>query len=100
VLAISREDGSKIWCQELKGSDFVNVVYDGMRLFAATRGELFCLDPETGGVRWHNELKGCGWGLISIAGAGISSNALPPAAEKGRREEQRSASTAASAGAA
>jgi outer membrane protein assembly factor BamB len=30
-------------------------------------GEIFCLDPLTGKVLWHNPLKGFGTGLASIA---------------------------------
>ena len=72
---------------------FVNIVLDGENLYAATAGEIFCLDPATGDARWHNPLKGFGLGLVSIAAENGSSNALPPLlAEKKRQDEQASAS--------
>ena len=78
----------------LKGGEFVNVVLDGNNLYATARGEVFCLDPNTGIIRWHNPLKGYGWGLVSIAGEGISQNDSLLAAEKRRRDQQAAASSA------
>jgi hypothetical protein len=46
---------------------------------------LFCLDPATGHIRWKNELKGMGWGLISIAQAADGN--LSVLEEKHRREQ-------------
>ena len=63
---------SRMWSTHLKGSQFVTVAVDGGNVFAATYGHLFCLDPSTGYVRWTNELKGFGYGLVSIAGADSS----------------------------
>jgi len=98
VVAIDSATGQSIWSTSLKGAEFVNVVLDGNNLFATTRGEIFCLDPQGGGVRWHNPLKGYGLGLITIAGEGISQNATL-AAEKILRDQQQAAA-AASASAA
>ena len=98
VIAVNSATGEPAWAQSLKGGDFVNVALDGDRLFAATHGEIFCLDPRTGAIRWHNPLKGYGWGLISIAGAGIAANSLPLLIEKRRRDEE-SASAASSSSA-
>ncbi|MDX2039990.1 MAG: PQQ-binding-like beta-propeller repeat protein [Acidobacteriota bacterium] len=67
VIALNRANGQEIWRTTLKGGDFVNIVLDGNHLYATTRGEIFCLDTKTGEPRWHNELKGLGLGLISIA---------------------------------
>jgi|SRR5215469_12174104 len=97
VLAVNSATGEIVWSTALKGSEFVNVVLDGDNLFATTRGEIFCLDPQGGGVRWFNPLKGYGLGLVTIAGEGIPQNAVV-GAEKRRRDEQRAAA-AASAGA-
>jgi hypothetical protein len=47
------------------------VLDDGV-LYATARGEVFCLDPATGGVFWNNPLRGMGWGLVSIATPGSS----------------------------
>ena len=71
VLAIDRRTGAEQWRTHLKGSDFVNVVVGVEEVFATARGELFCLDPATGRIRWHNPLTGMGWGLITIAGDSI-----------------------------
>ena len=97
VVAIDSATGQLIWSTDLKGGQFVNVVLDGNNLFATTRGEIFCLDPQGGGIRWHNPLKGYGLGLITIAGEGIAQNAAL-GAEKMRRDQQQAAA-AASAGA-
>lgn len=98
VVAIDSATGQPIWSADLKGGQFVNVVLDGNNLFATTRGEIFCLDPHGGGIRWHNPLKGYGLGLISIAGEGIPQN-VTLGAEKIRRDQQQAAA-AASASAA
>jgi outer membrane protein assembly factor BamB len=67
VLALSRVTGETIWTQALIGGDYVSVVLDGDQLLATTKGEIFCLDGQTGQVRWHNRLTGFGRGLISVA---------------------------------
>lgn len=99
VIALNSADGREEWAQKLKGSDFVNVVLDGNDLFATTHGEVFCLAPRTGKLRWHNPLKGYGWGLVSIAGAGIPDNPLLLMAEKRRQDEDSATATSNSAGA-
>lgn len=91
VMALDSATGQQLWLAELKGSDFVNVVFDGNNLFATTRGEIFCLDPQSGGIRWHNPLRGYGWGLITITGEGIPPNAAAVTAEKQRQDQQRAA---------
>jgi len=67
VLALDRATGREIWRTDLISSDFVNLTVDGGDLYAAAEGELYCLDPATGQIRWHNRLKGLGRGLIAIA---------------------------------
>ena len=62
--------GTEVWRSELKGNDFVNVSLQDGDLFATAKGELFCLDPSTGNIRWQNPLKGLGWGFITIATSG------------------------------
>src|SRR4051794_31209726 len=93
VIAMNSANGQQLWATALTGSDFVNVVLDGHNLYGSTRGEIFCLDPQTGIIRWHNRLKGYGWGLVTITGEGITQNASMPAAEKRRRDEQRDAAS-------
>lgn len=101
VIAVSSATGQPVWETALKGAEFVNVVLDGDNLFATTRGEIFCLEPQAGGIRWHNPLRGYGWGLITIAGEGIAQNAAAVGSEKRRRDQQQAAASAsASAGSA
>jgi outer membrane protein assembly factor BamB len=96
VIALDRTTGQELWCAELKGADFVTVLLDGDRVLAATKGEMFCLDPHTGEQLWHNRLAGQGRGLVTIAGAGGSSNPMPPFREKQRRDEAAQAALLAS----
>lgn len=84
VIALNRSTGEEIWREELKGSDFVNVVLDGNQLYATTQGEIFCLDTATGELLWQNNLPGMGWGLISIATP--SGNQVLTAQEKRQRD--------------
>ena len=99
VVALNSANGEQLWATKLTGSDYVNVVLDGNNLYAATQGEIFCLEPRTGSIRWHNPLKGYGLGLVSIAGEGMIQNLSSLAEEKRRRDQQASSSSAAAAGA-
>lgn len=67
VVALDHRTGVEVWRAELRASDYVSVLWDGEALFASSRGEVWRLDPRTGGVLWHNELKGLGWGIASLA---------------------------------
>jgi hypothetical protein len=53
-------------------SGYVSLLLDGDRLIVSTNGYLYCLDPLTGKVLWHNPLTGFGMGapthLISVLG--------------------------------
>jgi PQQ-like domain len=102
VIALNRATGQQVWETRLKGSSFVNVVLQDGAILAASCGEIFCLDPLTGTLMWHNPLKGFGVGLATIAtdqtpGAGNA----PVLAEKRRRDEEAASAAvvAASAGA-
>jgi outer membrane protein assembly factor BamB len=97
-MALDSATGQQLWVAGLKGAEFVNVVLDAGNLYATARGEIFCLDPQSGGIRWHNPLKGYGLGLITIAGEGIPQNAAALMAERRRRDEQQSAEAATAAG--
>jgi len=85
VVALDRLTGEAVWVTGLKGSDFVNLVIDGDHLYATNKGEVFCLDPATGGIRWHNPLKGMKRGLVTIATS--SGSQAVPAAEQWRRDQ-------------
>ena len=92
VVALNRASGEQVWATRLKGYDFVNVLLDGGRIFATCCGEIFCLDPLTGDVLWHNRLKGFGTGLATIATeAGAGSGLAAALAEKQRRDQAAAA---------
>lgn len=98
VIALERSSGIQIWATHLKGSDFVNVVLDRNEILATCYGEIFCLDAFSGEPRWHNKLKGFGFGIATIATEHQApGNALALAAEKAR-DDQRRRSSAAAAG--
>jgi outer membrane protein assembly factor BamB len=89
VLALVRATGQVAWQTALKSSDFVNVIRDGEDLFATTRGEVFCLDANSGKIRWGNALKGMGWGVVSVAASDGHTNLAT--AEQHRRAQQQAA---------
>lgn len=74
VLALDRKTGIERWRVKLpvkypssSASGLANVWCDGDALFASAAGEIFCLDPKTGMILWHNPLKKLGTGFVSIA---------------------------------
>ena len=94
VVALNRATGERVWAARIKGYDFVNVVLDGGCIFATCYGEIFCLDPHTGQVQWHNPLKGFGTGLASIAADnGARSGLTAVLAEEKRQDEAAASST-------
>ena len=96
VVALDRDTGDELWRAELHGPDYVTVLWDGTGLFAANSGEVWRLDPQTGAMIWHNEMKGLGRGLVSLASnlsAGSGSNT-----EMAEAKRRRDAAAAASAG--
>ena len=92
VLALDRDSGQIVWRTELKGTDSVNVAVQNGDLFAASRGELYRLNPADGEIVWCNTLRGLGWGLVTIA-----SGAQAPAAAEKKRRDAAAAAAAASA---
>ena len=92
VIALNRATDEQVWDRHLKGSGFVNVVLDAGRVLATTSGELFCLEPTTGQVMWHNPLKGFGLGLATIATESAPRGDVSAAmAEKKRQDEEAAA---------
>jgi outer membrane protein assembly factor BamB len=67
VVALDEKTGYEVWRTQVRSAGFVHVVWDGASLYAASGGEVWRLNPETGDFIWHNELKGLGRGLLSIA---------------------------------
>jgi hypothetical protein len=95
VVALNRATGQQVWATRLKGSDFVNVVLQDGAVLASCCGEIFCLDPLTGIMMWHNPLKGFGTGLATIATEHNAGDVNAPVlAEKRRRDEAAAASSA------
>ena len=66
VVALDERTGEEVWSTELR-SGFIYVVWDGQSVLATTAGEVWRLDPKNGAVIWHNQLKGLGRGLASLA---------------------------------
>jgi len=67
VVALDEKTGYEVWRTPVRSAGFVYVAWDGASLYAASGGEVWRLNPETGDFIWHNELKGLGRGLLSIA---------------------------------
>jgi outer membrane protein assembly factor BamB len=88
AIAFDRATGRILWETFLKGSGFVHLVLDGDNLYATTQGEIFCLNPKTGQIRWRNPMKGYGLGIMSIAVAGGGSSVVDLAAEQQSRDQQ------------
>lgn len=96
VVALDDRTGLHVWRTELRSSDYVTVLWDGAGLFAANSGEVWRLDPANGAVIWHNDLKGLGRGLVSLASSRSPSTtgSSDLAMEKRRREAQAAAQAA------
>ena len=98
MIALNRASGEQIWAQRLVSTSFANVVVEDEGIFATTNGEIYCLDPVTGDVRWHNKLKGYGTGLATIATSlSIGGKSTSVMAEKQRRDQQAATSAATAA---
>ena len=93
VVALDRGTGQEVWRTRLKG-DFVNVALVDDTLFATGGGELFCLDPATGQVRWNNPLKRLGRGLVTIATADTRQAVVLGQKKKSDEEAAAASSTA------
>ena len=84
VIALDKSNGSELWRAKLGGSDFVNLVLEDDRVYATTRGQVFCMSATSGEILWNNPLKGMGLGLVTLASAAGQDTAL---AEKMRRDQ-------------
>ena len=67
VVHIRKRDGEEVWRTRLKGRDLVVVAVEPDGIFASTRGRLWAVEPDTGAIRWTNELPGLGYGPTIIA---------------------------------
>lgn len=98
VIALDDRTGVIVWQVKLRSSDYVNVYWDGEALVAANSGEVWRLDPANGSVIWHNELKGLGRGLVSLATSrGVGGSTTGDAVAEKRRRAAAAAAGAASA---
>jgi outer membrane protein assembly factor BamB len=69
VTAISKATGQQLWSTTLPsgmGANFVTLLSDNSHVFAYVKGNLHCLDLETGRILWSNDLPGFGYGLASL----------------------------------
>jgi len=84
-------DWSKIaWSTKLPGgTDFVTVTGEGTHIYAASGGQLHCLDIASGRILWTNGLKGYGYRVASLWLPGATA-APSTAAYEGVRSEQDS----------
>jgi outer membrane protein assembly factor BamB len=70
VVAIDRTSGGEIWRRELESSSVwtagivctMHVISEA--IYVGAHGELFCLSPSTGEIRWRNALTGLGASII------------------------------------
>ena len=67
AMALDRDTGEIVWSNNQMKSGNVTFLLDGDRLIASTNGYIYCFDPLTGQILWHNPMKGCGWGIASLA---------------------------------
>lgn len=73
VLALRKSDGEITWSVKLRrGTSFVPLIQEGGKLYAASGGEVTCLDAASGDILWHNALKGHGMGYVALAGESFS----------------------------
>jgi outer membrane protein assembly factor BamB len=89
ALALDRDSGEMVWSNNQMRSGYVTLLLDGDRLIASTNGYMYCLEPLTGQIRWHNPLKGYGMGaptaLTSVRGQSSASLIQQAADEIARR---------------
>ncbi|MDF3058876.1 MAG: PQQ-binding-like beta-propeller repeat protein [Rariglobus sp.] len=101
VVAMHRETGRRLWEAQLKsglGGDFVSLVADMRKVFAHTRGEVFCLDLFTGRILWKDGLSGLGYNLASLALPGSPESLMSVAAQRLAQEHAAADSSNSSAG--
>jgi len=72
ALALHRDTGEIVWSNDQMKSGYVTMLLDFDRLIVSTNGFIYCLDPLTGNIQWHNPLRGYGVGaptsLVSVRG--------------------------------
>jgi outer membrane protein assembly factor BamB len=76
VVALSATTGNEIWRCKVKRSSFVTLCVRPNAIYAGSGGELFCIDPSTGSIRWRNKLDGLGLGLVSFGDGSTAAAAM------------------------
>jgi outer membrane protein assembly factor BamB len=81
VVALDKATGAEVWRTELKrpmkmGDRFVSLLVDDDKVYAHTKGEIYCLDAAAGTVLWSNPLKDLSYDIATLATQGAG-NALP-----------------------
>lgn len=101
AMALRRDTGEVVWVNNDMKSGYTTLLLDGDRLIVSTGGYLFCLEPLTGRLLWHNPLKGYGTGVTSLAS--IRGTAMPleayAADEEARRRRESGGRTSGGHGA-
>jgi outer membrane protein assembly factor BamB len=99
VFALHRDTGEIVWCNSQMHSGYVSMLLDGDRLIVSSSGYMYCLDPLSGQILWHNPLTGYGTGvthLVSVRGQS-SQVQIADAADADAQAAASSASASASA---
>jgi len=87
VAAINKKTGDIVWEVKLKeyvGSSltysFGQISVEDNKIFVGTTGILLCLSTKDGSLVWKNELKGWGYGFVSLGNAGNDATSAASAA--------------------
>lgn len=80
VAAIDKANGEIVW--EVKTKDYLKhkmtltigqISVEDDKIYIGSTGILLCLSTKDGSLIWKNELKGWGYGFVSMANVGIES---------------------------
>jgi outer membrane protein assembly factor BamB len=66
VLALERDAGTVVWCNDQLKSGYTTILLDGDRLIVSTNGYIYCLNPLNGEILWSNPLTGYGCGVTHM----------------------------------
>jgi outer membrane protein assembly factor BamB len=94
LLAYEKSSGKPLWKYQFKksfwarGSGYVVILVDGNNLFASCYGEIYCFDLLKGSLRWKDDLKGKGFGVVSFAVLGASTPAFPSSEVDGEQHQE------------
>src|SRR3954449_2888081 len=77
AAALDRDSGEIVWSNNDMHRGYVTLLLDGDRLIASSNGYMYCLDPYTGDILWHNPMTGFGYGVTSLASVRGQSPPVP-----------------------